>query len=233
MKNPSDLIHPSFLRCLLAVVLGLIGGQKVRVWAFQTLLGYTISPTATLGVCFISANSVELGPRSRIGHFSFIRNLERLELGADARIGTFNWIFGMLGNKKHFAAETQRRSALLLDHDVSITSRHIIDCTDEVQIGAFSTIAGFSSQILTHGIDIAAPRQSCAPVRIGPYTMIGSACVILKGSVLPKGTILASGSTFRGTPSASYHLYSGVPAVPIKPVDPKLGYFTRETGAVS
>jgi len=63
--------------------------------------------------------------------------------------------------------------------------------------------------------------------------MIGTGCIITKGSVIPDGTVLGAGSVFRGQPDLTYHLYSGVPAGPVKPLHPELAYFTRKQGAVS
>ncbi len=206
--------------------------RRVGVWACRRLLGYRIEAGASLGLCFIQAVDVSLGAGSRVRHFTIIRNIARLDLSARARFGTFNWIFGMVGPSTHFDRETDRRSALVFEDDSAITSRHIIDCTDTVTLGRFSTVAGFRSQILTHGIDISVPRQSCAPVRIGPYALIGSGCIVLKGSVLPEGTVLAAGSTFGGAHQAPHQLWSGVPAVPVKALDPSLGYFVRRSGAV-
>ncbi len=45
----------------------------------------------------------------------------------------------------------------------------LIDCTARVRIGAFATIGGFRSQLLTHSIDFEAGRQTAEPIEIGEY----------------------------------------------------------------
>ncbi|MGE0665702.1 MAG: hypothetical protein AB7O49_03995 [Sphingomonadales bacterium] len=225
---------PSNAVCALAFLLGAVVGGRARRWIYRRLLGYDIHPTASLGISFLRVARAELGPGSRVGHFSIIRNLRNLTLGENARIGTFNWVFGMIdGEGRHFVGEPDRVASLVMEPESSLTSRHIVDCTNSVTIGAFSTVAGFASQILTHGIDVETSCQGSRPVRIGRYCMIGTGCIVTKGSVIPDGTVLGAGSVFRGQPDLTYHLYSGVPATPVKALHPELAYFTRQKGAVS
>jgi hypothetical protein len=49
----------------------------------------------------------------------------------------------------------------------AVTSRHYLDCTGGVTVGAFSTVAGARSTIFTHQVDITQSRQVWRPVRIG------------------------------------------------------------------
>ncbi|MGE3993698.1 acyltransferase [Pseudorhodoplanes sp.] len=223
---------PTVCRCLLVLILGALLGVRCRRWLYRHVLGYSIDSRANIGIIYLRVIEAELGPDSRIGHFSVIRNLHRLELSANASIGTFNWVFGMLDSGEHFVADVGRRSELIMERDSALTSRHIIDCTNTVCIGSFSTIAGFNCQLLTHGINIVANRQESAPIIIGKHCLVGSACIILKGSIIPDGSVIGAGSVFRGQPSQGYQLYSGVPAKPIKALPHQLAYFIRETGAV-
>lgn len=221
------------------VELGLFVTAPVLPWAlrrvlYTRLLGYRLHPSARIGIALVSVGACTMGERSRIGHFTLIRNMDRLEIAAGSKIGTFNWIFGMpKENTRHFSHNTDRDSALVIGPESSLTSRHILDCTDRISIGAFTTIAGFRSQILTHSIDIQANRQSSRPVTIGDYCMLGSGCIVLKGARMPNGTVLAAGSVFRGAPNAEYQLMSGVPATAIRSMDPGDGYFQRTEGPVS
>ena len=95
---------------------------------------------------------------------------------------------------RHFAEETDRQPQLILGEHSAITHRHLIDCTNSVTIGKFTTFAGFQSQILTHSIDLERNRQSSSPVRIGDYCFIGTNCVLLGGSALPDYCVLGAKS---------------------------------------
>ena len=150
-----------------------------------------------------------------------------------ARVGTFNWIFGMLPSKRYFTSEPDRLSALIMEEDASLTSRHIVDCTNTVTLGAFSTVAGFYSQILTHGIDVATNRQTSAPISVGHHTMIGTRVILLKGSRVPDRAVVGAGSVFRGTPEGTGGLWSGIPASRVREIDETGTYFTRKKGHVA
>lgn len=223
---------PSYFKMIVVLVLGGLTGGRGRRFLYRCLLGYDIAWDAQIGLAWVRAQHVRLASQAKIGSFTIIRNIERLELGEEARIGTFNWIFGMLESSNHFTNEPERESALIMKRGSSLTSRHIVDCTNKVVLGAFSTVAGFRSQILTHGIDISDSRQRSAPVQIGEHCLIGSGTIILKGSVVPDKCVVAAGSVFRGNPQRSFGLYSGVPAEWQRSFDESATYFTRVVGPV-
>ncbi|MEM9234614.1 MAG: DapH/DapD/GlmU-related protein [Pseudomonadota bacterium] len=224
---------PPTWKCAITFLVGLAGGERVRRFLFRRLLGYDIHPTAMVGNCFVRVGQLSLGPSAKIGHFTFIRNADRVEIGENARIGTFNWIYGMPGqNDRHFVGEEARKSSFIMKRESSLTSRHIVDCTNLVEIGAFTTVAGFYTQILTHGIDLDPAKQSSAPVIIGDYCMIGTGCILLKGTIIPDRVVIGAGSTVRGQLEDNTALYSGVPASRVKYLDPEAEYFHRQTGPV-
>ena len=114
----------------------------------------------------------------------------------------------------------------------AITHRHLIDCTNSVVIGKFTTFAGFQSQILTHSIDIENNCQSSAPVRVGDYCFVGTNSVFLGGSALPDYCVLGAKSLLNKGFTETHQLYGGVPAQPIKKLPPDWKYFTRSEGFV-
>lgn len=224
---------PASWRPLAAILLGSLFGSRGRAALYRRLCGYRIAKDASVGVALIAVAVADLEAGARIGHFTIVRNLERLSLAPKARIGTFNWIFGMLPSKRYFTDERDRLSALIMEEDASLTSRHIVDCTNTVTLGAFSTVAGFYSQILTHGIDVATNRQTSAPIRVGRHAMVGTRVILLKGARVPDRAVVGAGSVFRGAPEGTGGLWSGVPATRIRDVDETGAYFTRTSGHVS
>jgi acetyltransferase-like isoleucine patch superfamily enzyme len=201
----------------------------------QALCGFVIHKSARISAfALVLPTRLEMGPGSSIGPFTVCKGLELLTLEERALIGAFNWITAFpLGTKsRHFELDTGRKPRLIVERHGAITSRHIIDCTDEVTIGAFSTLAGFRSQILTHSIDLKESRQSCKPVRIGHYCFVGTGCVLLGGSSLPDRSVLGAHSMLAGHPETPGCIYGGVPAKLIKPIEPGDKYFTREAGYV-
>ena len=169
---------------------------------------------------------------SSVGHLTVVKGLEYLRMGSSSRIGNLNWITGRENFGQHFKEQTGRRSNLIIGTHAAITHRHLIDCTDTVTVGAFSTVAGWGTQVLTHGVDISESRQRCAPVTIGDYCFVGTRAILLKGSALPSASVLAAGAVLDRAYSDESTLYGGVPARAIKILDRSALYFRRETGAV-
>jgi serine acetyltransferase len=195
--------------------------------------GYSIDPTSRIGLAWIFPDRLILEPYSRIGHLTVCKNIALLHVKAHATIGRGNWITGFpLGESPHFATESDRQPQLVIGEHSAITHRHLIDCTNSVTIGKFTTFAGFQSQILTHSIDLEKNRQESAPVRIGDYCFVGTNCVLLSGSALPDYSVLGAKSLLNKVFNESYTLYGGVPAQPLQRVSSGWEYFRRTEGLV-
>lgn len=205
----------------------------VRRWILGRFFGYHIDPTARIGLSWIMPQKLIMEPHSRIRSLTFCRGLELLHLGANSSIGNGNWITGYpRSSSGHFAHQTDRHPVLIVGEHSAITNRHLIDCTNSITLGKFSTFAGFQSQILTHSIDLEEARQSSAPVVIGDYCFVGTNSVILGGGVLPSYSVLGAKSLLNKAYSEPYTLYAGVPAKPVKTLDKEMKYFVRDVGFI-
>ena len=199
----------------------------------EAQFGYQIHSTCRLGLCWVAPTRLIMEEGSNIGHLTVCKGIDLLHLKANASIGRGNWITGFpLGGSSHFAEETTRRPELILGEHASITHRHLIDCTNSVTIGRFTTMAGFQSQILTHSIDLERNRQTSAPVRIGDYCFVGTNSVLLPGSSLPDYSVLGAKSLLNRAFTDAYTLYGGVPATSIKQLPADYAYFKRTEGFV-
>lgn len=208
---------------------------SIRRVLFSGLCGFKIDKKAYISRwSLVMPSRLEMGPRSYIGPLTVCKGMELIRLEESGRIGALNWItaFPMRTESRHFELDPERQPQLIVERHAAVTNRHLIDCTDEVVVGAFSTVAGFRSQILTHSIDLKQSRQRCKPVRIGRYSFVGTACVFLGGSALPDASVLGAHSLLTEKLLTPGYLYGGVPAKAIKPIDPGSTYFSRETGYV-
>jgi acetyltransferase-like isoleucine patch superfamily enzyme len=195
--------------------------------------GYSIHPKSRIGLAWICPQRLVMEEHSSIGHLNLCKNIDLLHVGAHAMIGQLNWITGFpSGDSRHFAHQSERRPELILERHAGISSRHLIDCTARVRVGAFATIAGFRSQLITHSIDLEAGRQSSEPIEIGEYCFVGTDSVILGGSVLPHHSVLGAKSLLNKKLETPYFLYAGVPAQPLKELSQEMGYFRRTEGFV-
>jgi acetyltransferase-like isoleucine patch superfamily enzyme len=174
-----------------------------------------------------------MGKETRIDHFTVAIHLDSIELGEHATIGRSNWITGFSSNSdKHFAHQKDRRPRLIVGEHSALTKKHYLDCTHEIRVGRFTTIAGHQSEMLTHSIDIVAGRQHSEPIEIGDYCFVSTRCVILGGARLPSQSVLAAGAVLTKAFEKSFSLYGGVPARYIKDVPNDARYFHRATGFV-
>jgi acetyltransferase-like isoleucine patch superfamily enzyme len=200
----------------------------------QMFCGYCLHPTSRIGFSLVYPDELVMGEHSSIGHLTVCKSLKRLHLGAHSSIGRGNWITGFpAANKTFFAHQTDRVPELIIGAQSAITHRHIIDCTNAVHIGEFTTVAGFRSQILTHSIDLMDCRQSSAPVTIGDYCFVGTDCVLLGGSALPSYSALGAKSLLNKAHTETHCLYAGLPAKAVKSLDSDMKYFQREEGFVN
>ena len=196
------------------------------------LMGYEIHSTARIGLSWICPERLEMAAGARIGHLTMCKGLSLLKMGEESRLGNLNWITGFpVGNKDFFVGE-ERRAELVIGEHAAVTNRHLIDCTNSVRIGRFTTFAGFRSQVLTHSIDLQRCRQASRPIAIGDYCFVGTNCVLLGGSALPDYSVLGASSVLNKAYSDPYQLYAGNPARPVKALSREMGYFTRSTGYV-
>lgn len=195
-------------------------------------LGHTLHDDSYIGLSLIAVNKLTLGRGARIGHLNIVRNLEVLAIGDAGRVGNLNWVSGLPLGVDHFKAAPARDPSLYIGKHAALTHRHLVDCTDAVVIGDFTTVAGYQTQILTHGIGIRSGLQECAPVKLGDYCLIGSGSQMLAGAVLPSYCLLAAGAVLTGIADRQYSVYGGVPARPIKALEPDHAYFKRREGYV-
>jgi len=173
-----------------------------------------------------------LGSGARIGHLNLMRSLENIEMGDGAIISNLNWISAHpKADDKFFQKYKARQPSLILGRESAITSKHIIDCTDKVTLGKYSTIAGYNSQLFTHSIDLVESEQSCAAITIGEYCFIGTRCTILPGVEIANKVVTGAGSVLIRNLEKGKGLYAGQPAVFVKSLE-KLGYFSRTKGEV-
>ena len=197
--------------------------------------GYEIAATSRIGLSWIYPKKLIMKEGARIGHLTICKDIDLVQMEESSHIGNLNWITGYPSDLKgpgHFGHQTDRHPELLLARHAAMTNRHFIDCTDRIQVGAFATVAGFASQLMTHSVNIEHSRQEAYPITIGAYCFVGTNCVLLGGSALPEYCVLGAKSLLNQAFTESYFLYGGVPAKPIKALPPTSKYFLRESGFI-
>lgn len=195
---------------------------------------YEIHPSSRIGFSWIYPKKLIMNSNSTIGHFNVAVHLDLITVGQHSSIGRSNWITGFPTNtvSKHFLHQHDRKSHLIIGQHSAITKNHHIDCTNVIQIGNFVTIAGYSSQLLTHSINIELNIQDSHSIIIGDYCFVGTASTILGGASLPNCCVLGANSLLNKNFIIPYRLYGGNPAKEIKELGKEFKYFNREVGFV-
>lgn len=206
---------------------------RLRRIVLERVYGYRFGKGSRIGsLSWIFPGHLLMGDGTRIASLTVAVHLNRVEMRDHSTIGRGNWITGHKHGSGRFAHRECRNSALILGRHSAITKSHIIDCTDSVTIGDFTTIAGYHSQIITHGIDVNECRQDCKPIQIGDHCLVGTGVICLGGARLPDRSMLAAGSVLTKEFSEAETLYAGVPARAVKKLCPEAGYFKRDKGCV-
>ncbi|MCX6219064.1 acyltransferase [Spirosoma sp.] len=208
---------------------------SLRRRALNKWFGFEISPTAHIGLAWIFPTRLVMKDNARIDHFTVAVNLDRIDMEKDAYIGRSNWITGFSkdADSAHFRHQAAtRRPELWLGESASVNKNHHLDCTNRLEIGKFSTIAGYNSQFLTHSINVEENRQDSTPISIGDYTFVGTNVVVLGGSRLPDHSVLGAKSLLNKAFEDPWMLYAGVPAKALQPVPKTAKYFSRTEGFV-
>lgn len=218
----------NFLRALVVLL-----PWPVRRWVLVALYGYKIHPTARIGWSWIFPQELELGEGARIGHFNVAIHLRSVRLGPHAVIERSNWITGYpAGGPRHFTHRPERDPALVLGEHAAITKGHHFDCTERIEIGAFTIVAGYRSQLLTHSIDLERNRQDAAPIAIGAHCFVGTNVAILGGARLPDRSVLGAKALLNAAFTEPGWLYAGVPARAVQALPADAAFFRRTVGMV-
>lgn len=209
---------------------------KLKRFCLIKIFNFEIDKTARIGFSWIYPTKLIMKKYASINHLSVAIHLDTIEIKECSSIGRGNWItgFSTISKSKHFAHQKGERSAsLIIGIHSAITKNHHLDCTSQIFIGNFSTIAGYDSQLLTHSINIIKGIQDSSPIIIGDYCFIGTNCTILGGANLPSYSVLGAKSLLNKKYSQTHNLYGGVPAILIKSISKDAKYFNREIGFVN
>lgn len=183
--------------------------SRLKNWMLRGL-GHHIHPTAIARSCLvINVSHFSMAAGSRIGRWNAIKNLLELSLETEATIGRFNTITA----NGVFARLYRDGARLTLAEHSYVTSRHRLDCSGSVHVGAFASVAGHSTTILTHSIDLRRDAQAAYPVIIGERSFLGTNCTLLGGAEMPPHSVLGAGSVLTRTRGQREPgLWAGVPA---------------------
>jgi acetyltransferase-like isoleucine patch superfamily enzyme len=210
--------------------------SRLKAGLGRRLLGWDVHPTAYIGRSVVLVGHLSMGPGASIGPLNVIRDLEELRLAEGASIATRNWITGFRRSADPasdvFPHSPKRRPSLVMGKYAMITVAHEIDCSDRVEIGDYSSLAGFGCTILTHSLNLVRDRFATGAVEIGSHAAVMSGSTLLSGTKIPPRCIVSAGSVVNTPLTEELTFYSGNPAEAVRSLPETLGFFHRgEAGA--
>jgi acetyltransferase-like isoleucine patch superfamily enzyme len=218
------------MRVLMTVLLAPMP-QRPKRFAMGKLLGASIDRTAKIGFSIVDSDRLDMGPGSRIGHFTVLRGLRHAYLGPGATVGNFNWITAAPVFQSR-SAGTDDDGCFSLGRESAVTSRHYVDCSGGVTIGEYTTMAGVRSTILSHQIDLSVGVQSTKTTCVGDYCFLSSNVCLTPGASIPDRSAVAMGAVVVGNLKETGALYGGVPARVLRSNIDSGRYFRRARGFV-
>ncbi len=210
--------------------------SRLKIYLGRRLLGWDVHPTAYIGRSVVLVGQLTMGPGASIGPLNVIKDLEELWLAEGASIASRNWITGFPRTadpaSEPFPHSPNRRPSLIMGKQAMITVAHDIDCSDRVEIGDYSSLAGFRCTILTHSLNLVRDRYVTGPVEIGAHAAVMSGSTLLSGTSVPARCIVSANSVVNTPLTEELTFYSGNPAEAVRRLPGTLGFFHRgEYGA--
>lgn len=196
------------LRLIKALIASSLPSHTLRRATYRLLLGYTIDPTARIGIfTVIGVDSCQIGPNVRIGPFNLFKGAMRVRIGAGSRIGrknefTANW---KLADPRY--AHMNYTPELDIGAGCLVLHEHYFDVYGRMVLGDGSWIAGIRSQFWTHGVSV-----MDRDIVIGRNNYIGSSVRFAPGSGIGDGNIVGMGAVVTSRIDAHESVISGFPA---------------------
>jgi carbonic anhydrase/acetyltransferase-like protein (isoleucine patch superfamily) len=205
--------------------------SKLKVHLGRWLLGWDVHPTAFIGRSVVLVRQLSMGPGASIGPLNVIKDIEELRMAEGASIASRNWITGF-PRADDLAADAfphspNRKPGLVMGRYAMITVAHEIDCSDRVEIGDYSSLAGFRCTVLTHSLNLVRDRFVTGPVEIGAHAAVMSGSTLLSGTRVPPRSVVSADSVVNTPLADELTFYSGNPAVAVRSLPDTLGFFHR------
>jgi acetyltransferase-like isoleucine patch superfamily enzyme len=203
--------------------------QPLKRFAYRRLFGYEIAASARIGLTLLAGvDHVHLAEHAVIGHLNVVKGCRLVSLARGAGLGTRNRIEGVP------ASGNGRDPSLVLGANALISTGHVVDCWDRIDLGEFAVVGGHRSQIYTHVLDIDRDTYTTAPVRIGDHSIVWPGAILLPGSVVPDRSMVMHGSVVDSTTTGPpLSRFEGVPARACGALPPSAAWWSRAAWPIS
>lgn len=175
-----------FLKQLI-IKLSIYFPNTFKIFIYKKFLKWEIGKNVKIGFkTYINCKNVVIKDNVRIGRNNLIDNLKYFELGQNCKIHSLNRIVG--GNYEDW------EDIFIAGESCGITNNHHIDCGGGVYLGDGVIIAGSSSQIWSHEVNLEKNVFRIKPVHINSKVYVGSSVLLSPGVNIPSNTTIGLGT---------------------------------------
>ncbi len=195
------------LRFFMAIIIGIMPFNKLRILFYKLLMGYEVDKKSKIGpfnllfsramvlksasiesLNIIGIDTLSMEADSSIGKLNTFRKLRMIHLSKGARIRHRNFIGGTYGT-----IEECGREILTLGENSQISISCFLDLTDEIQLGSNVVVAGSGTQFWTHGYNHLRVKN-VAPILVQNNVFIGAASTIVQGVTICSNVTIGAGT---------------------------------------
>lgn len=199
------------MRLILAIFIAIVPSNYLRIFLYRTFFRYDISykskmrylnlilckklvvrANAGFSGCLNIVRSVDLmiiEQNSYIGRLNRFNSIKKVHIEPDVIIRSSNCFFGTMSDISPF----KEYESILIGEQSIITSKHLFDLSDTIEIGKDVTFGGCGTEVWTHGFDLKHIKKQ-GSVKIGNNSYIGSRTIILPGISICEGVSIGSGT---------------------------------------
>lgn len=171
------------IKQVVAFFISIIPLNIARVTLLKVIFGYRIKGSLIGFGTIIAVRSADISYCKISSYNKFIGRFD-LIIGERSKIGPGNQFLS-----GHWADRNEYEQKILIGKETVITSGHYIDVTGGIEIGDNSWIAGYGSQLWTHGLG-----EHDRKIVIGRNCYIGSGAKFAPGSIIGDNTVVGLGS---------------------------------------
>ena len=193
------------LKLLLAILISLLPFSTVRVFFYNTFLGFKILKSKVGWLTILNVKDFAMY-RGSIGSFNLFTGPFSVVMEEQNRIGSFNYI-----RCGAWVVNFNRSSKIHLKKEARISNQHYFDVFGEINIGQKTIIAGVRSQFWTHG-----GFSNDVNIDIGDNCYIGSGVKFAPSSGVSNNSVCGMGSVVTKKFEKESIVIAGVPAKIIK-----------------
>lgn len=157
-----------------------------KIFVYTKIFKWEIGKNVKIGLSYIDCQNVVIEDNVKIGKNNDIRNLKYLKLGKNSSMDYSNHIHG--GKYEDW------NNTFIVGENCGITSNHHIDCGGGVYLGDSVIIAGSSSQIWSHEVNLEKNIFVTKPVHINSKVYVGSSVLLSPGVKIPSNTTIGLGT---------------------------------------